>query len=132
MRPKKIYVKKQDKVLEDLASAKYGGNVLWVSPTPSVGDVEYTDLSQLWHSSEEQPQAGYNLLVSCTQSSIFGWNTMQMWYSNEDGLLHFPTETHIDCPPFKLSEIKSWAYISDLMQTPGRELDVKPFGAPDL
>lgn len=133
MRPKKIYLNYE----ENSTSKELRDNATWSEQPVAVTDcnmvnAEYTDLSQVWHSNEEQPRDGENLLVACAMSSTFGWSTMQMWYSKEEDLLHFPTEAHIDCPPFKLSEIKSWAYIRDLMRTPSRELDVKPFGAPDL
>lgn len=113
MRPKKIYL--NPKTVEQLTPEMGEGKTMRVRAFKGKDDAEYTDLSQVWHSNEEQPRDGENLLVACAMSSTFGWSTMQMWYSKEEDLLHFPTEAHIDCPPFKLSEIKSWAYISDLL-----------------
>lgn len=113
MKPKKIYL--NPKTIDGLKETDGEGKTMRVKAFPSKNDVEYIDLSQVWHDYTEEPDEDKgDLLVQGVGKSTWGHKYMLMYYCADEGLLYFPDELGTTIPPFRLSEISRWAYINDL------------------
>lgn len=102
MKPKKIYLRESE--LEEQFMCER-----MVSCDASVGscNVEYTDISQVWHDTTEEPKIGSNIVAVNTDGKWwdiqpydgdYDWNGLKGWKS---------------C--VRTYDIQKWAYISDLL-----------------
>ena len=96
MIPKKIYLRENE--LEEQFMCER-----MVSCDASIGscNVEYTDISQVWHDASEEPQQDRLMLgIDCEGASIYKWigQDPNGWYSF-----------------VKYTGLSKWAYISDLL-----------------
>lgn len=104
MRPKKIYLRENE--LEDQFMCER-----MVSCDASIGscNVEYTDVSQVWHDASEEPENGSNI-IAIDKDGL--WWDIQPYHSSDYdkyGLEGWP------CCKICYNNIQKWAYISDLL-----------------
>lgn len=104
MIPKKIYLRENE--LEEQFMCER-----MVSCDDSIGscNVEYTDISQVWHDASEEPENGSNIVAIDKDGN---WWDIQPYYSGDyDGYglsgWHFCSINY--------NNIQKWAYISDLL-----------------
>lgn len=100
MTPEKIYL--TAKGAEKLASAPEGVETTRVKTYPSKTDIEYTDLSQVWHSVDELPGAYEDLLIRDKYGDYYVG-----YLSQEEGDFCGMRGIYID-------HAKEWAYISHI------------------
>lgn len=70
MRPKKIYI--SSKALEQPTTKDGEPKAMRVKTFPSKGDVEFVDLSQVWHDAEEVPRRFDDAIVFATGNGYYG------------------------------------------------------------
>lgn len=104
MKPKKIYLRKNELDEQFMCERM-------VSCDASIGscNVEYTDLSSLWHDASEEPEIGSNIVVIDKDGQ---WWDIQPYNSDDHdgyGLKGWP------CCSLDYNHIQKWAYISDLL-----------------
>lgn len=104
MKPKKIYLRENE--LEEQFMCER-----MVSCDASIGscNVEYTDISQVWHDASEEPEIGSNIVVIDKDGQ---WWDIQPYNSDDYdgyGLKGWP------CCSLDYNHIQKWAYISDLL-----------------
>lgn len=99
MKPKKIYLRENE--LEDQFMCER-----MVSCDASIGscNVEYTDISQVWHDASEEPKDETRILI---EYDYLGSKEFQS-YNIGDGLVNLERLK-------KYYRISRWAYISDLL-----------------
>lgn len=117
MTPEKIYL--TAKGAEKLASAPEGVETTRVKTYPSKTDIEYTDLSQVWHTAEEKPTSYKDkLLIVC--------KPMYEWQRTDNGLIYDSGCYYTDRQRWSIHDlfklmpdenVVSWAYINDLIPT---------------
>lgn len=95
MRPKKIYLRSEE--LEDNYMCER-----MVSCDVAIGscNVEYTDLSQVWHDVTDKPMKGEYILVMFESGNFSSWNVSSV----ADVIVNF-----------NFFNVKRWAYASDLL-----------------
>lgn len=99
-RPKNIYL--TEKGAEKLAACSDGVETTRVKRYPSKHDIEYTDLSQVWHTPEDTPRHLEDCLIYDDNIYVVGnYNREAEAYYANDG-------------SGQLTNVESWAYISDL------------------
>lgn len=103
MIPKKIYLRENE--LEEQFMCER-----MVSCDASIGscNVEYTDISQVWHDESEEPEIGFNIVfvdkyghwwdIQPYNDGNYDWNGLKGWAC---------------C--VNINHIQKWAYISDLL-----------------
>lgn len=102
MIPKKLYVRKLD---IDIFDEEVNATRAWVANRPNTGRREYTDLSQVWHPAEEEPDPYKDLLVENEK----GGHAVHSWYNESYGWKTFA----------KIFQLKRWAYVEDLLPKGG-------------
>lgn len=65
MRPKRIYV--NSKTLQKVTAENHAGHTMRVKAFASKQDVEYTDLSQVWHDGSEVPLVDRRIIYESYQ-----------------------------------------------------------------
>lgn len=102
MIPKKLYVRELD---IDIFDQEVNLTRAWVANKPCTGRREYTDLSQLWHPSEEEPESNRLLLVE----DIGGYRVTMKSESKGYGWRAYT----------RAIEAKRWAYVDELLPKGG-------------
>ena len=102
MTPKKIHILTRDLEIID---AKIPLTRTWVSIYPHEDCTEYTDISQAWHKSKEEPEKGKSIIsIGATGVSAYKW----------------VDEWRCDWVDFaEWSELFRWAYVDDLLPKRG-------------
>ena len=110
MIPKKLYISETeiDVFDEDTDIVR-----AWVANRPYNGRMEYTDLSQVWHQSEEEPEAGRQVLgiyyfdgKAC--SGVFEYRSVAGIFMDDNLILAWDS-------------VLIWAYIEDLLPKGGEK-----------
>lgn len=102
MRPKKIYI--SAKVLEQPTTKDGEPKAMRVKTFPSKGDVEFVDLSQVWHDAEEEPCA-------------FDGEVAILY---ENGEIGFVTPGYTRVCTDENNPAVRWAYLKELMEGESR------------
>lgn len=68
MIPKKLYVRKLD---IDIFDEEVNATRAWVANRPNTGRREYTDLSQVWHPAEEEPETSRQVVAINEKGILF-------------------------------------------------------------
>lgn len=109
MIPKKLYVRKLD---IDIFDEEVNITRAWVANRPNTGRMEYTDLSQVWHPAEEEPQVGKQVIgidydgeAGC---GVFNYRSVYGIFIYGDLILDWDS-------------VVRWAYIEDLLPKGGEE-----------
>lgn len=107
MRPKRIYV--NSKTLQKVTAENHAGHTMRVKAFASKQDVEYTDLSQVWHTADEEVNIGSGstgVVYQCEDGST------DCFYNAIDLLTVDRTAK---------PKIVRWAYVKDLLPEGGAE-----------
>lgn len=122
MIPKKLYVRKLD---IDIFDEEVNATRAWVANRPNTGRMEYTDLSQVWHPAEEEPESGRKVVVINEKGILFS-GVYRAYdangyvpkypgvYWNGGGCLN-------GARLLDWQEAVKWAYIEDLLPKGGEE-----------
>ena len=101
MIPKKLYVRELD---IDIFNEEAEATRSWVANRPNTGRREYTDLSQVWHNSKEEPEKGKAMIgIDEDGASVY------KWVDQDDDWMSFA-----EC-----NGLFKWAYIDDLLPKGG-------------
>lgn len=109
MRPKKIYL--NPKTIDQLSSTDGEGKTMRVRAFKGKNDAEYVDLSQVWHPNTDIPEDGDADLLYILHETE---------YSTEDDMT-FHTYNDSKRPDVAFpawEQVKSWAYLSDILPRP--------------
>lgn len=106
MLPKKIYLREAD--FDDLFTSER--MVACDEPFNDL-NVEYTDLSQIWHNASEEP-VGNNWKILCQDKNDCCWVENRI----DAQLLHKDWNAYTE-----IEKIVRWAYISDLLPKGGEK-----------
>lgn len=101
MIPKKLYVRKID---IDIFDEEVNVTRAWVANRPNTGRMEYTDLSQVWHPAEEEPEDKAYIIADrrILEFGSFLWANQIKWEKFTEMFL-----------------INRWAYVEDLLPKGG-------------
>ena len=103
MIPKKIHILTRDLEILD---AETPLTRAWVSLDPHEDRTEYTDLSQVWHKSKEEPEKG-KFLIGIDEDGVSVYN----WVGQDEcGWLSFA----------EYNGLIRWAYVYDLLPKGGK------------
>lgn len=102
MTPKKIHVLTID---VDILDAETPLTKAWVSINPHKKRTEYTDLSQVWHETNEEPEKG-KLLIGIDEDGV----SIYKWADQDNDWLSFA----------EWFSLIRWAYIDDLLPKGGK------------
>ena len=102
MTPKKIHILTRDL---EILGADTPVIRAWVNLNPHEDRTEYTDLSQVWHDANEEPEKGKSIIsIGATGVSSYKW----------------VDEWRCDWVDFaEWSELFRWAYVDDLLPKGG-------------
>ena len=103
MIPKKLYVRELD---IDIFNEEAEATRSWVANRPNTGRREYTDLSQVWHNSKEEPEKGKSI-ISIGETGVSAYKWVDEWRCD---WLDFA----------EWSELFRWAYVYDLLPKGGK------------
>lgn len=103
MIPKKIYIRELD---IDIFNNEVSVTRAWVANKSCTGRREYTDLSQVWHPAEEEPQVGRQVLGidydGEAGSGVFEFRSVAGIFIYDNLILDWDS-------------VVRWAYIEDLL-----------------
>lgn len=102
MIPKKIHILTRDLAILDADNSLTRA---WVSLNPHEDRTEYTNLSQVWHEAEEEPEKG-KLMILIDKDGI----SIYKWIGQYDGDWLSFAECNV---------LFRWAYINDLLPKGG-------------
>ena len=122
MIPKKLYVRELN---IDIFDEEVNVTRAWVANKPCAGRKEYTDLSQVWHPAEEEPQTGRQIVAINSKGVSFSG---VYWPYNTKGYVpKYPGVYWIGggciegARLLDWQEAVKWAYIEDLLPKGGEK-----------
>ena len=122
MIPKKLYVRKLD---IDIFDEEVNATRAWVANRPNTGRMEYTDLSQVWHPAEEEPESGKKVVAINEKGILFSG---VYWPYNDKGYVPKYPGVYWNgggcmngARLLDWQEAVKWAYIEDLLPKGGEQ-----------
>ena len=104
MIPKKLYVRELD---IDIFNEEAEATRSWVANRPNTGRREYTDLSQVWHNSKEEPEKGKSI-ISIGEAGVSAYKWVDEWRCDWSDFAEW-------------SGLTGWAYADDLLPKGGKQ-----------
>ena len=122
MIPKKLYVRELD---IDIFDQEVNLTRAWVANRPNTGRMEYTDLAQVWHPAEEEPESGKKVVVINEKGILFSgayWPYDAKGYVPKyPGVYWNGGGCMAGARLLDWQEAVKWAYIEDLLPKGGEQ-----------